>query len=210
MKKRKVSVFVAGQKFTIITEDSEKYVTDIASKVDTSINSLVIKSNMTRERCAVLTALDLCDDEAKARQALSELREQIKDYIQDAARLKKENEQLKEQIEILNREKERLSQSKKTMVATSSSVSSKQTDLKNQITSDSDLPFDRDAEALNTPQESSENKTDNDTQSHKQQKKSKHEHIHSNPYKQKFSNKDANEEKGYIPQRQYSLFDTKE
>jgi cell division protein ZapA (FtsZ GTPase activity inhibitor) len=55
--KTRVSVFVAGQRFNILTDKSEKYVLDIASKIDSRINSLVLSSDMTRERAAVLTAL---------------------------------------------------------------------------------------------------------------------------------------------------------
>ena len=60
--KIKVSVLVAGQRFTLITEKSEKYVLDIASEIDARINSLCISGEMTRESAAVLTALDYADD----------------------------------------------------------------------------------------------------------------------------------------------------
>ena len=55
--KIKVTVFVAGQRFNIITDKSEKYVRDIADEIDARINSLVVSQEMTRERAAVLTAL---------------------------------------------------------------------------------------------------------------------------------------------------------
>ena len=96
MEKNKITVFVAGQKLTLITTDTEKYVSEIAQKVDTTVNSLLNSSNMSREKCAVMAALDFCDDEAKARVALNELKEQIKDYIADSSALRAENEELKE------------------------------------------------------------------------------------------------------------------
>ena len=66
MEKNKVTVFVCGQKLTLLTSESEKYVNDIASKVETTVNSLFSGSNMTKKKSAIMAALDLCDDEYKA------------------------------------------------------------------------------------------------------------------------------------------------
>ena len=87
-KKTRVSVFVAGQRFNILTDKSEKYVLDIASEIDARINSLVVTGDMTRERAAVLTALDYADDTALDKEALAEVKEQIKDYLAEIERLK--------------------------------------------------------------------------------------------------------------------------
>ena len=119
MERKKISVFVAGQKLTLITTESEKYVSTIASKVDTAINSMFTSSNMSKEKCAVMAALDFCDDEAKARAALNELKEQIKDYIKDSETLRQENDALKSEIEKLKSEKAELLKSKKTLIASS-------------------------------------------------------------------------------------------
>ena len=119
MEKNKITVFVAGHKLTLITEESEKYVTDIASKVETTINSLFSASNMSKEKCAVMAALDFCDDEFKSRAALNEIKEQIKDYIEDSANLRAEIEALKAENAKLKGEKEELLKSKKIMIASS-------------------------------------------------------------------------------------------
>ena len=108
MEKNKISVFVAGQKLTLITSDSERYVRDIASRVDTAINSMFTASTMSREKCAVMAALDFCDDEAKSRASLNEVKEQIKDYIKDSQALRDEIEKLKAENEKLKSEKEEL------------------------------------------------------------------------------------------------------
>ena len=52
MDKKRVSVLVAGQRFTILTDEDEKYVIDIAAKIDARISSLTISQDMTRERAA--------------------------------------------------------------------------------------------------------------------------------------------------------------
>lgn len=230
MEKNKITVFVAGHKLTLITEESEKYVTDIASKVETTINSLFSASNMSKEKCAVMVALDFCDDEFKSRAALNEIKEQIKDYIEDSAKLRAEIEALKAENAKLKGEKEELLKSKKTMIASAVEIKKeKKTVEEIEISSDDDLFFDDEdieetiketekaineaekvakeaektiveAEKIVEEQKESDNKAD------KKADKKRHSHEHVNPYKEKALQKNNND-KGYTPIRQYSLFD---
>lgn len=211
MEKKKVTVFVAGQKLNLITTESEKYVTDIAQKVDTAVNSMFASSNMSREKCAVMAALDFCDDEAKARVALNELKEQIKDYIEDSSKLRAENEELKAEIEKLKAEKQELLNSKKTLVASAVEIKKEKTvkqEIEVEIDSSDDLSFDFDEVNTEGTQadEADEAVETNDTATPKKADKKRHNHSHTNPYKERFL-KQQNEQKGYTPTRQYSLFD---
>lgn len=211
MEKKKISVFVAGQKLTLITTESEKYVSTIASKVDTAINSMFTASNMSREKCAVMAALDFCDDEAKARASLNELKEQIKDYIKDSEKLREENDALKAEVEKLKGEKEELLKSKKTLIASSVEIkktTEKTEEVEIEIDSDDDLSFDFDDEDIAEDEEASITTSQNapdKTPTPKAEKK-RHSHEHKNPYKERFL-KQQSEQKGYTPLRQYSLFD---
>ena len=224
MEKKKISVFVAGQKLTLITTESEKYVSTIASKVDTAINSMFTSSNMSKEKCAVMAALDFCDDEAKARAALNELKEQIKDYIKDSDTLRQENDALKSEIEKLKSEKAELLKSKKTLIASSVEIkktTEKTEEIEIEIDSDDDLSFDFDEDDDNTKIEDEEDiidipvNKDEKTEpvavapaisTEKKTDKKRHSHEHKNPFKERFM-KQQNEQKGYTPIRQYSLFD---
>ena len=94
MEKKKVLIFVAGQRFNILTDEDEKYVIDVAAKVDARIASLSISQNITRERAAVLTALDFADDNEQDKRAMNEIKEQIKDYMTEISRLSEENTSL--------------------------------------------------------------------------------------------------------------------
>jgi len=98
MEKRKVSVFVAGQRFNLITDEEERYVIDLAAKVDARISSLSISQSMTRERAAVLTALDLADDIEQGKRSLNEVKEQVKDYLSKIEELTTENTELRTQL----------------------------------------------------------------------------------------------------------------
>lgn len=220
MEKNKITVFVAGHKLNLITEESEKYVTDIASKVETAINSLFSASNMSKEKCAVMTALDFCDDEYKARVALTEIKEQIKDYIEDSAKLREEIEALKAENAKLKSEKEELLKSKKTMIASAVEIQKEKTVKEEiEISSDDDLFFDEEIEEEKAVEEElkecekfddvveekpQQTVTKNNNQAPKSEKK-RHNHEHVNPFKEKFMQQ--NNDKGYTPVRQYTLFD---
>ncbi len=228
MEKKKVTVFVAGHKLNLLTTESEKYVTDIASKVDTAVMSMLTSTNMSKEKCAVMVALDYCDDEAKQKTALNEIKEQVKDYIDDVAKLKAENNELKAEIEKLKAEKFELLNSKKTMVASAVEMKEEKIEEKVQISADDDLSFDLDTEEKakavviereTPPTVAQEEKPavpapvavsqKNVSQPATKNDKKRHQHNHVNPYKERFMQQ-KNDQKGYTPVRQYSFFDEKD
>lgn len=98
MEKKKVSVFVAGQRFNILTDQEEKYVRELASRVDARITSAVISGSLNREGAAVLTALDLADDAEQIRREIGEIREQVKDYLTRIEELSAENDRLSAEL----------------------------------------------------------------------------------------------------------------
>ena len=88
MEKKNVVIYVAGQRFSITTCDTEEYVKSIGDKVDVMIKG-ISKDNpkLNRDSCAILTALNFCDDETKLRQMMEVLREQVKEYINTKKRI---------------------------------------------------------------------------------------------------------------------------
>ena len=236
MEKNRVTVLVAGQKFTIISEDPENYVIDLAAKIDARITSLTLK-NMTREKAAVLTALDFADDLEKDKQAQAQIKEQIKDYIREISELSAECESLKAQADKLREEKEKerfekealqkIVKDLQTGIETFRTESAKMVkppqkapakeEEKAPALTDADAPAETPiaAEIKNEPQTTEDGDRSFDFMEEEQKpvhtptpnapKKKRHEHNHENPYKQQYMKKQ--EEKGYTPQRQYSLFD---
>lgn len=95
-------IFVGGKRFTIVTDESEAYMKKLVERVDTRLKS-IISSNpkLDKDSAAILASLDYCDEEYKLRQKLEEVKEQIKDYIEDTARLHKEIARLKAENVIL-------------------------------------------------------------------------------------------------------------
>lgn len=67
MTKRKVSVQIEGRNYAIVTSDDERYVQNVASEVVKHIRKAAQNSKSLDTRdCAVLAALDFCDDRNKA------------------------------------------------------------------------------------------------------------------------------------------------
>ena len=231
--KIKVSVVVAGQRFTILTDKSEKYVRDIASEIDARINSLVVSSNMTRERAAVLTAMDYADDSELDRENIAAVKEQIKDYVQEIERLQDNNAKIISNYNLLKAEYERLiedrqtahdfeEKAKKALDDSQAQIASLKEQLKkaneqieslkNQQSADDEIPLPEEAPAEQEKPITAEDDLFFDPEEEEvikpeKKKKNRHEHHHVNPYQQKAKDK---EQKGYTQQRQYSFFDVDE
>ena len=89
-------IFVGGKRFTIVTDESEAYMKKLVERVDTRLKSIMSSNpKLDKDSAAILASLDYCDEEYKLRQKLEDVKEQIKDYIEDTARLHKEIAQLK-------------------------------------------------------------------------------------------------------------------
>lgn len=230
MDKKRVSVLVAGQRFTILTDEDEKYVIEIAAKIDARISSLTISQNMTRERAAVLTALDFADDNEQDKRAIVEIKEQIKDYITQLARLSEENTALAQENDQLRREFAALKETQNINAASlqdaqnAKAADEKEKDaLKAQIRALKEqlalASVEKTPEAPKEPTpENAEVTAEDDlffgepaepVVKPQKEKKNRHDHAHVNPYKQQFMQKQK-EQKGYTQQRQYSLFDEDE
>ncbi len=230
MDKKRVSVFVAGQRFTILTDEDEKYVIDIAAKIDARISSLTISQNMTRERAAVLTALDFADDNEQDKRTIVEIREQIKDYLTETSKLSEENTALNAENNQIKRENAALREEQQANAAalqnalTAKAAAEKEiAELKAQIDALRKQAQENRAEtpapAAQTPAPVKDEVTAEDDLFFGEpaqppvrpakEKKNRHDHSHVNPYKQQFMQK-KNEQKGYTQQRQYSLFDKDE
>ena len=230
--KIKVTVFVAGQRFNIITDKSEKYVLDIASEIDARINSLVLSQDMTRERAAVLTAMDYADDSTLDKENITAVKEQIKDYLQEIERLQENNAKLISDYNLLKAEYERLIEDHRSAEELQSALT--QSEEKNAALQEELKQLQAEFDALKqqptvtaAPEEEiplpeappeKEEKTitaeddlffepEETPVKPEKKKKNRHDHTHVNPYQQKAK---QNEQKGYTQQRQYSFFDINE
>ena len=107
--KNKVNVKIYGTDYTILTEDSEEYVLELAYELDSDMKALCQRSTrFTATSAAVLCALEYLDKKNKETDASDRMRLQINDYIQDTAKARIELDDAKRKIERLEREIDRL------------------------------------------------------------------------------------------------------
>lgn len=128
--KKRVSVQLDGRSYVVITEDDEEYVKGIAAEVSENLlKASRSAKNLDVRDCAILVALDYCDDSKKEKrrnkelvvkadqimQHTNELNKKCADYkgrltdaINENTRLSKRIRALEEQLRVLHKDNERL------------------------------------------------------------------------------------------------------
>lgn len=107
--KNRVKLKICGYDFIVSSEDSEEYMIQTAQTVEKRI---VMTSNsssgMSTSMAAIFTAMEYCDEAQKAQKTADNLRSQIQNYLEDAARAKSEAAELRRREQALTRELEQL------------------------------------------------------------------------------------------------------
>ncbi len=110
MGKNKISISIAGNEFVVSTEEEREYTLQLAETVDEKIRALMGESaRLNLGLAAILTALDLCDENEKNKASCARLREEIRRYLSqlekgsrnhesEIAALKRENAELRNQL----------------------------------------------------------------------------------------------------------------
>ena len=201
----KHTVFVAGKRFILLSEDKEEYVQKLASEVSKTINEIAETNPKLESRsCAILCALDYADDKYKEIQRNKSLNQKAKAVIENADKHAKEIKDLKEKInyknETIAKLQAQVSELEKKLKANTQPKPTEKTEEKTE------------EKPENKPQEKAEEKPENkpaQQENPQPQKKKKHQHTHENPYKAQAVEKktEENQNKGYTPIRQISLFE---
>lgn len=105
----RVKVFIAGKNYILQTDEEEKYVIELARKLDKQIKDLTSADfSISMPDACILVAMDILDEKEKSGQSSDHLRYQIKDYIDEATRANAVVEELKKQIIQLENDKKTL------------------------------------------------------------------------------------------------------
>ncbi len=104
MLKSKVALNIAGMNLTVATDDDPAYVEGLAENVSNQIKAVMeSNSSCSLAQAAVLVALDAYDELKKGNNSSENLRSQIKDYLEDAARARMEAEAYKRELDKLKK-----------------------------------------------------------------------------------------------------------
>lgn len=105
MEKNKVKLSICGVDYYITTDDDVKYMQALGDELDLRLNKLMREnSRLSITQSAVLAALEYADTAKKAEQSAENLRSQIQEYLEDAARAKTNAEVSRREAERLGKE----------------------------------------------------------------------------------------------------------
>lgn len=91
----KVAVTICGKEYNLRTDDSPEYLIGLAKRVDKEISDMVkAKPNFGIQNAAVFVALTALDEAQKASQSIENVGKQIKSYVEETAKARKEKEKL--------------------------------------------------------------------------------------------------------------------
>ncbi len=109
MSANKVKLTIGGASYSIIAEEDVKYVQQLGKELDSAFTK-IMKANgtLSTTQAAVLLALDYADECKKAIATADRLREQIKDYLDDASDAKSKADWARHEAESLKKEAEKL------------------------------------------------------------------------------------------------------
>lgn len=91
----KVTVTICGKEYNLQTDETPDYLISLAKRVDKEIGELVkAKPNFGVQNAAVFVALTSLDEAQKAADSIENVRTQIKAYMEETAKARKEKEKL--------------------------------------------------------------------------------------------------------------------
>lgn len=202
----KHTVFVAGKRFVLLSEESNEYVLKIAREVSASIGKISeVNPTMESRSCAILCALDYADDMYKEIERSKRLSDNAKKVMAQSDKHAKDIKELKAKIDVKNAEIAKLKAEidrLKALLADKPKAEPQKTET---VKAEASAPKTKTA-PVQTPKK----------------KEKKHSHDHTNPYKAQAEKKrtvdttepqkqektvDEKPEKGYTPTRQISLFE---
>lgn len=93
----KITVTVQGQKYTLLAAEEPAYVQQVAAYVDKKMSE-THAAGLAQVDCAILTALNIADERFKEQQSGENLRLQIKELLEESAKLKMELSEAKREI----------------------------------------------------------------------------------------------------------------
>ncbi len=117
----KVKVVICGKDYMLQTEEPPSYVYGLGKMLEKKINELTrANSSISQYSAAVMVALSSLDDLNKTQSNLDNVREQAKEYVDEAGKSRierdaavKENEALRAKIDQLEKEIKTLKDNKK-------------------------------------------------------------------------------------------------
>jgi len=109
MAANRVKLTICGANYVIVSEDEESYVQELGTRLDEEMNELMTKNQaISVTGAAVLKALDYLDELRKATMSADNMRGQVRDYLEDAAKARLATQEAQQEIARLRRQIEQM------------------------------------------------------------------------------------------------------
>lgn len=106
-----VEVCINGVHYHIATNEPAQYLQELAHEVDTQMSALLERNpSMGFNDAAVLCLLNYADNYRRSEESADHMRNQISDYLEDAAKARIELDEATRRLETCQRERDRLRQ----------------------------------------------------------------------------------------------------
>ena len=96
--KNRVAVAIAGQEYTLVGSEDAAYTKKVAAHVDAKIQEVQEGARVSLVDGAVLAAVNIADEYFKEVEAAENLRRQLKEYLEEATKIKLELSEAKREI----------------------------------------------------------------------------------------------------------------
>ena len=104
----RITVSICGTEYTFMAEESPSYMQKVAALVDTRMGEIMGNGRINRVDAAVRAAANIADDLLKEQAAAENVRNQLKDYLDEANKAKNEASELRREIFKLQQKLEKL------------------------------------------------------------------------------------------------------
>jgi len=105
MPANKVRLEICGASYVVSSTDTEEYMQSLAEKLNKDMTQMLAATpTASVATAAVITALGYLDELQKTTNGADNMRAQIKDYLEDAAKAKLAAEESRREVERLKRE----------------------------------------------------------------------------------------------------------
>ena len=109
----RITVSICGTDYTFTAEESPSYMQKVAALVDTRMSEILESGRINRVDAAVLAAANIADELLKEQTAAENLRNQLKDYLDEANKAKAEASDLRREIFKLTQQISKLEKAEK-------------------------------------------------------------------------------------------------
>ena len=90
---------IAGEEYRIVSDEAPEYMGELAREIDLKMADILRGARVSTTQAAVLVALQYADEAKKSGSTTDNLRLQLKEYLEDAAKAKSERDFYKRELD---------------------------------------------------------------------------------------------------------------